>query len=226
MIGERVNPDELFARFPERVLRSFKRQLLLGAVPSEVVAEIFEPFLTRFFDLALGLPPDLQADLENILRIYPDVAERFGLRMTPPLLSVLSALPEHFAQLRGLSGEYRIDEAAEQQARFCVSPPRLWEGQGFFRTDKGSAVYLELRYAEGEDIVSFKHIPDSLDIQIAICGEPVLRLGYQRRSANVAADTIAALLAKWRGAGPLVEIFENPGNAPGPPSTAKPPLSR
>ena len=78
-LEEDVNPDELFEKFPDILLSSFRKQMLLGIVPAETVKQILEPLLSNFHEIMPQLPPELQADFENILRIYPEVAEHFGV---------------------------------------------------------------------------------------------------------------------------------------------------
>ena len=77
-----MNPDELFEKLPDILLSSFRKQLLLGLVPAETVQQILEPLLSNFHEIMPQLSPEQQADFENILSIYPDVAERFGVQIS------------------------------------------------------------------------------------------------------------------------------------------------
>ena len=76
-----VNQNVLFEKSPDVLLSSFRIQMLLGKVSAETVQQILEPLLSNFYEIMPLLPPELQADFENILRIYPDVAERFGVQV-------------------------------------------------------------------------------------------------------------------------------------------------
>ena len=76
-------------------MSSFRIQMLLGKVPADTVQLILEPLLSNFYELMLRLPPELQADFENILRIYPDVAERFSVSIKPPLVESLLSLSRY-----------------------------------------------------------------------------------------------------------------------------------
>ena len=91
-----MNPDELFDKFPDLLLSSFRKQMLLGSVPADTVERILEPLLSNFYGIMLWLPPELQADFENILRLYPDVAERFGVRINPPVVESLRRLAQYW----------------------------------------------------------------------------------------------------------------------------------
>src|SRR5208283_2990178 len=96
----KVNPDELFERFPELLLSSFRKQMLLGKVPAQTVQRVLEPLLSNFYELMLQLPSRQQNDFENILRIYPDVAERFGVWIHPPILESLRSFAQYRLRLR------------------------------------------------------------------------------------------------------------------------------
>jgi hypothetical protein len=168
-----VNPDELFESFPDLLFSSIRNQMLLGNVAAETVQRILEPLLSNFHDLMLHLPPYLQNDFENILRIYPDVAERFGVWIKPSILESL----QRFAEYRFGVGSsetpagLEFDHAAEPQQKLegaKRSFPR--EGLGFFTTDKGSPVYLEFSYSEGDDWACFEYRPPEFEIEIYICG--------------------------------------------------------
>jgi len=103
-----LDSDRLFDRLPQILFASQRKRMLLGAVAAREVDAILEPLLDDFYGIMPLLTPDLQADLENILRIYPDVASRYSLRMKPPLETTLSALAAHLWRKRRADGR---DEA-------------------------------------------------------------------------------------------------------------------
>lgn len=78
-----VNPDALFEKLPDVLSSGFREQMLLGLVPAETVQQILEPLLSNFYQIMPKLSPELQADFENVLRIYPEVAQRFGVWVKP-----------------------------------------------------------------------------------------------------------------------------------------------
>ncbi len=148
-----VNPDELFERLPELFFPSFRNQMLLGKIPVETVQRVLEPLLVNFYELMLQLPAHMQTDFENILRIYPDVAELFGVWIKPPILESLQRFAQYRLILRSHDAPNgpEFDSAAEPQQNF--EGPRVSfvkEGQGFFTTDQGSPVYLEFFYSDGD----------------------------------------------------------------------------
>jgi hypothetical protein len=194
-----VNPDELFARFPDVLVSSFRNQMLLGKVPAETVQRVLEPLLSDFYDLMLQLPPALQADFENILRIYPDVAERFGVWIKPPIIESLKYFPKYRLGIVSFRApfETEFDIAAEpQQGLEAVKLSFGKEGQGFFTTDKGRPVYIEFFYSEGDDCVLFEHKPRELEIEIRICGIYAATLSPSRPKQKIPADNLFEILMK------------------------------
>jgi hypothetical protein len=81
-----VDPVELFERFPELLFAGFRTQMLPGEIPAETAQRVPEPLASNFYEFMLQLPAHLQADFENILRIYPDVTGRLGVWIKPPIL--------------------------------------------------------------------------------------------------------------------------------------------
>ncbi len=195
----KVNPDELFERFPELFFPSFRNQMLLGKIPAETVRRVLEPLLSNFYELMLQLPAHLQADFENILRIYPDVAERFGVWIKPPILESMQRSAQYRLRLHSqdTGNELEFDIAAEPQQKL-ESPKMsfLKEGQGFFTTDKGSPVYLEFFYFEGDDCASFEYKPPNFEIEIRICGIHAATLGPGRAKQKVPVDDLFEIIMK------------------------------
>jgi hypothetical protein len=194
-----VNPDEIFKRFPEVLFSSFRNQMLLGKIPAETVQRVLDPLLSNFYELILQLPAQLQTDFENILRIYPDVAERFGVWIKPPILESLRCFAQYRLRLRSKDtrNDPGFDIAAEPQQKF--EGPKMSfvkEGQGFFTTDKGSPVYLEFYYSDGDDCASFEYKPPKFEIEIHICGIYTTTLSTRRPRQKIPVDNLFAILAK------------------------------
>lgn len=206
-----MEPDVLFENFPDVLLSSFRMQMLLGKVPADTVRLILEPLLANFYELMLQLPPDLQADFENILRIYPDVAERFQVSIKPPLVESLLSL-SRYRQESGAGDrpnrvvEERFDEsgldmAAEPRTPFEVTRNSFLtssakEGQGFFTTDRSTPVYIEFSFSEGDDCACFQYKPTRLDIEIHICGVYVTTLTPSSPNRRVPVDGLLKVLDK------------------------------
>ena len=195
----KVNPDALFERFPELLFSSFRNQMLLGKIPAETVQRVLEPFLSNFYELMLQLPAHLQTDFENILRIYPDVAERFGVWIKPPIAESLRCFARYRLRLRShdTPNNLEFDIAAEPQQK--LEGPKMSfvkEGQGFFTTDKGSPVYLEFFYSEGDDCASFEYKPPKFEIKIHICGIYTATLSPLRPKQKIPVDNLFEILMK------------------------------
>lgn len=97
-----MDQDRFLDRFPEILFGSYKRQMLLGIVEAQAVEAILEPLLSDFWEIMPLLAPDLRQDFESILRVYPDVAARYSLRMKPPLGPALPALAVRLRNRRGI----------------------------------------------------------------------------------------------------------------------------
>ncbi|MDR3569749.1 MAG: hypothetical protein P4L43_17110 [Syntrophobacteraceae bacterium] len=198
-----MNPEELFEKFPNILLSNFRKRMLLGVVPADTVRQILGPLLSNFQDLMLELPPELRADFENILRLYPDVAEQFEVSINPPVVEFLRRLGQSRPK-RGVAalpdGE-ELDMAAEPQTPFGTTKksfiePLIKDGQGFFTTDRGNCVYLEVSYSEEGDWVSFEYIPPRLDIEIHICGACAATLTPGSPNQRVPLESLSRILRK------------------------------
>jgi hypothetical protein len=195
----KVNPVELFERFPELLFSRFRNQMLLGKVPAETVQRVLEPLLANFYELMLQLPAHMQTDFENVLRIYPDVAERFGVWIKAPIAESLRCFAQYRLRLRSheTPNNLEFDIAAEPQQK--LEGPKMSfvkEGQGFFTTDKGSPVYLEFFYSEGDDCASFEYKPPKFEIEIHICGIYTAALSPGRPKQKIPADNLFEILIK------------------------------
>lgn len=183
--GDDLDSDELFDTFPEIIFGSLRKQMLLGILPAQAVGTVLEPLLRNFHEIMPELSPDLRRDFENILRIYPDVAAQFGLRIRPPIGEALFSLVE-FLSIAGKISEagdpagtgVELDLAAEEQNRFNITKRTpLKEGQGFLTTDGGNSVYLEFSWSRGDDFISFRRKPAEIEIDVHICGAYAFTLG-------------------------------------------------
>ena len=195
----KVNPDELFERFPDLLFPSFRNQMLLGKVPAETVQKVLEPLLSNFYEVMLQLPPHLQTDFENILRIYPDVAERLGVGIKQPIFESMRGLAEYRLRLgsRDISTDLQFDVAAESQQKLGgPNGPLAKEGQGFFNTDRGNSVYLEFFYSEEDNCISFEYKPPKFEIKIHICGIYTATLSPRRPKQKVPVNDLLEILMK------------------------------
>lgn len=177
--------------------------MLMGRVPADTVERALGPLMSNFYELMLQLPPPLQTDFENVLRIYPDVAERFGVWIKPPIVESLRCFAQYRLRLGSSDplNNLEFDAAAEDQQRLKV-PNKSFvksfvkEGQGFFTTDRGSPVYIEFFYSEGDDCASFEYKPPKLEIEIHICGIYTTTLSPGRPNQKIPVDSLFEILTK------------------------------
>jgi hypothetical protein len=199
-----VRPDELFEMFPHLLFSNFRKEMLLGKVPAQTVQRVLTPLLSDFYELMLQLPAPLQTDFENILRVYPDVAERFGVWIKPPIIESLLCFSRYRLKAGSTGGarDVELDIAAEDQRELEIDKKSfVKEGQGFFSTDRGSPVYIEFFYSEGDDCASFEYKPPRFEIEIHICGIFTATLSPGKPRRKVPVDNLFEILRKGvRGA--------------------------
>ncbi|MFZ2445397.1 MAG: hypothetical protein WAW37_03490 [Syntrophobacteraceae bacterium] len=215
-----MNPDEIFDMFPELLAGSYRNQMLLGTIPAETVGSVLGPLLAHFWDVMLKLSPDLQTDFQNILRIYPEVAARFGLRMKPPIEKSLPVLAAYLRrQARDFpSGEQAgaaLDLAAEEQEELDASvKPAVIEGQGFFETDKGNSVYIEFSFREGEDFIVFSRKPVEMAVDIHLWGGCALTLRRGEVEIGIETDKLLAVCKEGVLPGKIIKVVEREETGP------------
>jgi hypothetical protein len=206
-----VSPDVLFEKFPDIVFSSLRKQMLLGILPADTVQRLLEPLLSNFQELMLQLPPALQTDFENILRLYPDVAERFAISIKPPVVESLRSFAAYRQKKHPADKNEPVEDldlAAEHQDKMEVRKksfehPLVKEGQGFFTTDRGNPVYLEFSCPPEGDSACFQYLPARMDIEIHLCGNYTLTLTAQAPKREIPLESLSQILRKC---GPEVEI--------------------
>ena len=87
--------EDLFDQLPDLIFESVRKKMLLGLLPYDTVETILDPLL-RLLDedpsAMERLPADLRMDIENILRIYRQIAVEHNLKLPPTVVSILSDL--------------------------------------------------------------------------------------------------------------------------------------
>ena len=205
-----MNADELLDKFPSLLFSNFRNRMLLGKAPAQTVRTVLGPLLSNFQEVMLELPPELQTDFDNILRIYPDVAQSFGVRIMPPIRKSLQLFARHrfSAGRRGAPTSPELDMVAEPHQRMGGLATRFVnEGQGFFTTDRGSSVYLEFMYSEADDCAFFEYRPSRFPVKIHICGINALSLSPSEPKRKIPADRLFEILMQGPG-GVSVEVIE------------------
>ncbi len=181
--------DQVFDDLPESFFRHLKDLMVLGVLPGDLVRELLGPLLARYDSLEPGLSPGLRNDVRNILAVYPEIAQAFGIKLTPLLVPYLSKLHAVLtgrfhpdlsgaeSEIGGFSGLLPAELAAEAQGPFT---PILHgfdsEGEGLLLTDRGTPVLLRLRYEPKEEKLYFEARGLSGPVGISVCGKRVLIL--------------------------------------------------
>lgn len=193
-----METEQMFAKFRLSGCAHLKDRMLLGEVPAETVSTVLEPLLSNFYELMLQLPSDMQADFENILRIYSDVAESYGIWIKPPILESLKHFAQYWLKIdpKGFTPGFDFLAAAESQEEFLDAGVFVKEGQGFFCTDRGNSVYLEFFYSEGDECASFEYWPPEFAVRIEICGIRILILTPSRPKQDIAVEDLSKILMK------------------------------
>jgi hypothetical protein len=162
--------------------------MMQGALPAETVEGILGPFLRDGFPSELS--PHAQTEIENILRIYPEVAGRLGIELSP---SISSFLASFWALLR--SGK-RTGVTAQEPAfqhMDALSPVSLREGQrplaparnpepvlqarGFIVSTKGVKRLLNVCFEKDENHLCFEIQGLTRNASIYLCGMKAVSLG-------------------------------------------------
>jgi len=194
-----VNSDELFEKLPKLLFSGFRNQMLLGRVRAETVQLVLEPLLLNFYEIMLRLPTQLQTDFENILRIYPEIAQRFNVRIKPPFEESLLRFAKYRLDNAPAYTRKELDFPMVAEAQEMLESPyelSVQEGQGFFTTDKGNSVYLEFSYSEKDDLIVIGHQPRHLEIEIHFCGMQILTLNRERPEQSVPAVVFIEILQR------------------------------
>ncbi|MFP5214080.1 MAG: hypothetical protein ACLGPL_11955 [Acidobacteriota bacterium] len=187
--------DALFDRLPGLLFGGLRERMLLGITPSRTVGEILGPLLSRYDEAGDRLSSDLRRDVEDILRLYPEVAEGYGLSPSPRVGSLLSELRE---MLLGGFGDLSPAMVWEGQARFSEDERDRFkdilgripgESGEFIRTDRGREVRLELRPDEDGSCLRFEC---SERADLYLCGRFVAAVGPE--GICVPMDRIAGIL--------------------------------
>ena len=198
--------NDFFDWLPERLFESLRDQMMLGTLPSETVEELLAPCLENYEAVMDRLSPSLRGDIENILRIYPEIAGKYGLEPKPSLTSVLDALwrglrdgvagraggPLRSALEFAYGGASDIAEETQKPLQVKAAKPAVW-GSATFTTDRGRGVVLECRYIEEEDRLYFRAPALSIVIHIVLCEQDVLTLSPAKREGHVDVDRLLAV---------------------------------
>ncbi len=104
-----MNSDKLFNALPHVFFGSLKEKMILGSLPSDAVEDILKPLLRDYHKIMPRLPTSLQKDIRSILRIYPEIAEEYGLSPVSAYavhLSALERFKEAFSQFPNTTQDF------------------------------------------------------------------------------------------------------------------------
>lgn len=187
--------------------------MLLGIVPADLVEQVLKPLFSDFHGIMLELPADVRTDLENILRIYPEVGQRYKVYIKPPVAESLRGLARYRQEVGRGSGEVRevFDIAAQNQMDFKTTKSMAGsfanEGQGFLTTDRGNPVYIEFSLSEAKDFVRFEYKPPRTGIDIYIGGIFALSLAPTKPRGEISVESLLEIFEKC-GSQVEIEIIE------------------
>lgn len=218
-------PDrEVFDTLPRILFKGLRERMLLGVVSSETVERILGPALEDYEVIMPLLPPRLQNDLDDILRMYPEIAEDYGLTPKPAFFAVLDSLWDLLREILAggrLGLERRLARTwfsggrpGGENAREVQKPFGLQSAGGGCRTsaclttDGGNEVLLELSCGEGEGAICFESPGLTGTIEIHLCGCPVLSLGPGTGRRCLSLDELAERLRGRESSDMEVEIVE------------------
>lgn len=224
-------PDrEPFDALPESFFKGLREQMLLGTVSSHTVESILEPVLEDYEEFLQLLPLRVQNDLDDILRMYPEIAERYGLTPGPGFFAILDSLWELLKKViagkESQSGWEPACAELEELREFSTGGADILEGQRFLEkrpgsgswrtgacltTDKGNEVILKVTCLEDEDAVCFESSGLAGKIEVRLCDCPVCTLGPDESRQCLTVLELAERLRGREGLSVDVEVVEKEG---------------
>ncbi len=85
-----MDAEKLFDAFPNIFFTSLKEQMFMGILPSETVETLLKPVLEEYNTLMPQLPVRIQHDIQDIFKIYPELAEEYLIQtQESPLASAI-----------------------------------------------------------------------------------------------------------------------------------------
>jgi hypothetical protein len=219
---------EAFEQLPNYFFRNLKQQMLRGLIPSETVEEALAPLLENYDVLVSRLPLPLRADFENILKVHPEIAARYGIVIPPSVVRFIESLREDIedAALAGgklipsrhpnpLSAAAALPLSSsflnEPQAPYGKASPTPGEGRSIIKSNTGAWILLSVQHKPGETRVRFLMREFAGRVSIRFSGRPALHLAQE--NGGCGEMSISPLLKIFRdvevsGDHPIVELIE------------------
>lgn len=225
---------ELFDRLPDVFFKGLRERMMLGMVPSETVDLVLGPVLMDYEAIASRLSLRIRNDIDDILRLYPEIAERYGVEPRPGLTAVLESLR---AALKGLlpgppgssgkEGAYGWPGGAPVEGDFVMemqkglnAPPAV-KGRlatGCFTTNRGKEAFLLLSFEEGTDRLRLESPGLEAVIEIRLWGRRIANLRPDENGQDFELDDLSEVFAGNEGRDielEVVETEESPAADPG-----------
>ncbi len=205
-------PD-LLEKLPELFLKSLKKRMLRGDLPSKAVEEILSPLIEDFDRLKARLSPTLRNDVENILKIYPELADRYGIALPHSVFYALDTVWERFGGAGSEStptfpppGAYpEGDMASPTPAYYLAEDQNVPEGaasahshagRSTLITDRGNAITLSVHYDERERSIRFIAPELAIKVAVRLCGRPALILDPENPSASLTIEEFVRIVGQ------------------------------
>jgi hypothetical protein len=199
---------ELFDRMPERIFEGLREQMLLGVLSSEEVDELLGPCLEDYQAIMHRLPLHIRSDLESILRIYPEIASKYGIVPGPTPTAALNAL---WGRLKGAprrsvgpAADPAFDERSGIEEDLAAEPQKAlrpqsrlssFRGKAYLTTDRGRGIAIEYSYdSDGETCPLLLRAPGlARPVHIVLCGRIALTLDYEKEDGYVDLEQLMTL---------------------------------
>lgn len=217
---------ELFDRLPDLFFKSLRKQLLLGLVPSETVEKLLGPLFEDFDGFMRELPPDARRDVLDILKIYPEIAEQYGLKPPFPVASLMERIWDKFREpwssgfepepALGFSEGWDEDDgdlpAKKRKMLQEIMAGLPAEAGDYFATERGNLVFLEFLYEKENERLCFRASGMTGPVYLRLSGSHALTLSPDNQYKCMTLDRLLALFPDKETPSMQIELREEEGS--------------
>jgi hypothetical protein len=191
-----INADKLFDAFPDLFFGSLKRQMFMGILPSETVETLLKPLLEDYYKIMPQLSLKLQEDIEDILKIYPEIAEEYAIDngkeilVTPKLKGTLTQAKDFLKEF--VSSLLWIPEGAGDP----IVAADISEQENTIETDEGKIRITCVWGGETDDDPAYIWVKWDADMKpdaefvIQIINPETHKIYYEIRPGKIRNDTV------------------------------------
>ena len=193
--------------------------MILGLLPSETVREALHPVLGNAGKCLAELPVDIQDFVFGVLRVYPEIGDRYGI--VPPakigylLMCLKSSLSGNRSRPQSEEDEndFAGMEAAEKRRPFhsVKIPERAWES---FRTGDGNPFSVSAAYDPDAEEIVFECRGTESPVGLFICGILFLRFESGEGTVRLNLKRFQASIPAFSDACPVVAAVEEQPEQP------------